>query len=234
MAEQKHTSNSDIISEKLSQIYFNSANPKTVKDAATLEPVKRHKTNRHISEIVTILVLSILVCAWIVFTLIGLRFRGNKFELAYFDKETQNSLSKSISTQGADISLEPRNKIGYYGSSLRLDYNVAGGPANRWNRVVIALNDIDARPFKELELFIKGDDKKAPSTIKLEFLSPDRLTGCYIKDISNQWLRHTIPLAQFNNRVDLAHLTGLAIIFEDWNIGNLKGSVYIDKISLTK
>lgn len=221
--EKKGGAFSDSVTEKLSETYFNSPGiPKT----------RVEKREPRSYELTAISILFILACVWIAFTFIGLQ-HSDKFTIADFDKELQNALGRDISAQGATMALEPRHKVGYFGQSLRLDYNVADS-TKRWNRVIIAINDLDARAFKEIEFFIKGDDKGGPPAIKLELLSPDRLAGCYIKDISNSWLRQNISLAQFNNRVDLAHLVGIGIIFEDWNIGKQSGSVYIDRISLIK
>lgn len=195
---------------------------------------RKLKNNRvSLIEIIAALILLVFASTGMGIVFISLH-NATRHIVASFDNLEEDTGFNIYSEEGCRVSYSPYQKIGRWGHSIKLDYDLTES-TNKWGRFRMALPTLDTREWKRLEFFVKGEGKTGmPATIRMELISQDKLAPLYVYNISNAWQKVTIPLELFENRVDISQLTGLALIFEDWNLPDKRGSIYIDEISLAK
>ena len=133
-------------------------------------------------------------------------------------------------TQGARNSFDRENAYGKVGYALRLDYDV-DSPNPAYNGFWSKLQNLDARPYRALVFYVKGDAAKGFTTqLKLE-LKNDHETGHYVlKGITDSWQKVVIPFNQFTGLTDVSKLTEWVVVFDDLTATKKVGTLYLDDV----
>ncbi len=148
-------------------------------------------------------------------------FAPSEIELTYLCTET----------------VDETTRRGDKGASMCLDYNVAKSGA--FNGFWIKLgpehdgNNFDAREYKTLSFWIKGDRKAGvPKKLKVEVKGyPGTPFGrYYVEKIGDDWTKIQIPLKDIaQQRVDLSKLDEIVLVFEERQCRpGTKGRIWID------
>jgi hypothetical protein len=137
--------------------------------------------------------------------------------------------------------LDPGQKIGNSGSSLRLEYNVNG--ENAFNGFWMKLgpgdrgNNFDASGFAKLTMWVKGDKAAGmPAKFKVEVKGDagDVIGQYYVGNLTPEWTHVEIPLEIYAKQgIELAALNELTIGFERKSaLPGVKGAIWVDDIRL--
>lgn len=134
------------------------------------------------------------------------------------------------------ISFEKEIKRGDEGFSLKLDYSIGG--KTHFNGVLIYLNGMDLTPYKKINFWIKGNKKAGfPKKFILELKTKTgdkvNIGRVPIRKISSAWLKVSVPISKFK-LTDLKNGLLIAFVFDDKEVKRMKGSVYIDNVTLSK
>lgn len=138
-------------------------------------------------------------------------------------------------TQKVEMLFEKEDAAGKDGYCVKLVYDVRS-PRPAYNGMWMKLGGIDAKDYKTLNIFIRGD-KKNDFTDRLKVELKDR-TGkpsrYIIRDITGEWKKFSIPLEKFRHVNDWSDLREFVVVFDDLNSRPKEGAVYIDNISFSK
>ncbi|MEK6715507.1 MAG: hypothetical protein AABY43_05645, partial [Candidatus Omnitrophota bacterium] len=95
---------------------------------------------------------------------------------------------------------------------------------------------VDASKFNALRLRVRGDDRAGFSAVlKVEIKSErNEKDSYYLKGISGRWQDFSIGLSEFKNITDWSNIAELSFIFEDWNVSEKRGVLYIDNIRFSE
>jgi hypothetical protein len=148
-------------------------------------------------------------------------------------------------------SFDAENRRGVRGYALRLDYNVksvkerlnypsqttenVGSQAQRvqgtgFGGFTIPLMDLDARPYRFLSFWIKGDRAQGYTRrLRVEVFDGDQVGRHWIESISDRWEEVLIPLESFGEIRSLASWKSLTLVFDD-GMTNKTGSLYLDDV----
>ena len=134
-------------------------------------------------------------------------------------------------TQYCRNSFDQPNAYGGVGYSLRLDYDV-DSPNPAYNGFWAKLQNADARPYKTLSFYIKGEGSKGyTSQIKVELKNTTQMGRAVVKGVTDQWQRISIPLQEFAGLTDFSQLTEFVIVFDDVTATKKVGTIYIDEVA---
>ena len=117
-----------------------------------------------------------------------------------------------------------------------LDYDV-DSPNPAYNGIRMNLNNFDAREFKTLHFFVKGDSKKGfGKKIKIELIpAKTKQPSPYLFDgVTDQWQEVSVPLSEFWGIGDQSSLEQFTVVFADIVNAPKTGTIYLDQISFSK
>jgi len=137
------------------------------------------------------------------------------------------------------------------GASLRMDYNIAtnkenyiagqgfsihetGTHARSFNGLYMLLNKFNAKPYRYLSFFAKGDAQEGfTRSFKVELKDGQRSVPVSVHGLTDSWQAFNLPLSEFSSTINLSTLTEFVIVF-DQNITRNKGTIYLDQIGFSK
>ncbi len=126
---------------------------------------------------------------------------------------------------------DPDVRMGDFGFSLRLDYDV-DSPNPAFNGFWTKLGNFDASHFSKLVFWVKGDQEHGFTNVfKVELKNESGETGkYYVKNIIAQWKKIEIPLKEFVFINDFSDLVELIFVFEDRIASKKQGTIWVDDI----
>jgi len=141
----------------------------------------------------------------------------------------------------ASFILDDKQHRGESGHALFLTYKLNPDRASQ-NGFYTNLNDLDARNYDHLEIWVKGDAKIGfAKSFKIEFKKPkpgypgQMLKGGYvIQGITSEWQKFTIPLNLITGITEWDHLDEFVISFHTRRADVKQGGYYIEDIALIK
>jgi hypothetical protein len=138
-------------------------------------------------------------------------------------------------------SVQPVDRIGAQGGSLRLDYDVTSDGAYNgfWMKLgPDGRSAFDVSSYKNLSFWIKGDEKAGiPYKLKVELKSKAGAPAKkYIGGIGPDWKKIQIPLEDLAGQgLDLGKVCEFVIVFEQkFASPTTSGAIYIDEIAFEK
>lgn len=167
--------------------------------------------------------------------------RAEKVVIADFNKgtPTTNLGSKfgawdkdpADTTQSCVTSFSDTEKLGGKGKSLKITFDV-DSPNPAYNGIWMQLNKFDASKYTQLVLQVKGDATEGyTSAFKVELKNATETSSFVVSGIDETWQKISIPLSEFAGLTDLSALTELVIVFDDINVTEKVGSIYVDDIT---
>ncbi|MFH1368034.1 MAG: OmpA family protein [Elusimicrobiota bacterium] len=154
-------------------------------------------------------------------------------------KQDKNSLggesgvwlgNPSDETQGCWSEFSDKVKFGEKGSSLYLKFDV-DSPNPAFGGYWTKLQNLDARPYKLLVLFIKGDTAVGyPTKFNVELKNASESGKCTIRGVNGTWQKFAVPLDQIDGLTDLSSLTEFVFVFGFDTTDNKIGALYVDDI----
>lgn len=95
---------------------------------------------------------------------------------------------------------------------------------------------VDAGRFSFLKLRVRGDANFGFTTVLKIDLKNQRSEkdSYYLKGILDRWQDFSIGLSEFKNITDWSNIGELSFIFEDWNVSEKTGILYIDNIRFSE
>ena len=118
---------------------------------------------------------------------------------------------------------------------LKLSYNLTP-PYLGIKDFTFSLPLVDASKLSSLKLRVRGDDNFGfTAVLKVEVRNQrNEKDSYYLKGISGRWQDFSIPLAEFKNITDWSNIGELSFVFEDWNVSEKRGVLYIDNIRFSE
>lgn len=147
---------------------------------------------------------------------------GSKF--GAWDKDPNDS------TQYCETKFSDEIKVGNSGKSLAIKYDV-DSPNPAYNGIWMKLNNMNASKYKSLVLYVKGDDNGHTSTFKTELKNARESASYIVSGITSDWQKIVIPLKEYAGLTDYSALTEFVIVFDDINVTEKTGTIYVDDIS---
>lgn len=150
---------------------------------------------------------------------------GQPVEVWLKDKGTDDTQKSSLSFVADDAA----GKAG--GQSAKIEYDV-DSPNPAYNGIRTKLNNFDAREYKSLRFFVKGQGKK----IKVELINgKTQRPSPYVFDgVTDQWQEVVVPLADFWGIGDKSSIEAFVVVFADILNEPKTGTIYIDQVSFSK
>jgi hypothetical protein len=138
-------------------------------------------------------------------------------------------------TQACVMQFSTFEKYGTYGKSLRLTYDV-DSPRIAYNGFWSNLKGIDARPYYQLVLFVKGDQSIGFTTrFNVELKNNHKEIGrAIVKSVTNEWQKFVIPLDNFVGISDWTSMREFVIVFDDQTVDKKAGAIFIDNVYFEK
>lgn len=118
---------------------------------------------------------------------------------------------------------------------IRLTYDL-NPPRLGIKNFTFSLPLVDAGRFSFLKLRVRGDANFGFSAVlKIDFKNQRSEKGSYyLKGISDRWQDFSIGLSEFKNIADWSNIAELSFVFEDWNVSEKRGILYIDNIRFSE
>lgn len=98
----------------------------------------------------------------------------------------------------------------------------------------IALADLNARGFKELEFKARQRKDFAAAHLRVELENSFRENAARYVKVESKWKGYKIKLSDFKEITSWDELKKISFIIEDWNVADKDDCVYIDEIRFTK
>lgn len=154
---------------------------------------------------------------------------GGRFDIW---RRSAGGLSDPHQTCG--ISFEPGGPAGGGGYALKIEYAL-GSSKSSCNGVWMQLNDFDARAYRYLVFYVRGDRKRGfTRRLKLELKGPGGSGSCIVAGIKTEWKRVVVPLRLFQGINDFKNLQEFVIIFDAETVTRPAGVIYIDTVQFLK
>ena len=135
--------------------------------------------------------------------------------------------------QGCRIRYSEQHRVGTAGRGLMIDYDVdSTQPAT--TGVWVAVSYVPTRDDQDMvSLMVAGDPTSGYSqTCVLELQTAQGRSRYYLEGIGDAWRQVSIPLRAFAPPVRGA-VQELRVLFEDWNVTQKQGRLYLDDVRLT-
>lgn len=118
---------------------------------------------------------------------------------------------------------------------IRLTYDL-NPPRLGIKNFTFSLPLVDAGRFSFLKLRVRGDANFGFSALLKIDLKNQRSEkdSYYLKGISDRWQDFSIGLSEFKNITDWSNIAELSFVFEDWNVSEKTGILYIDNIRFSE
>ena len=132
-------------------------------------------------------------------------------------------------TQFCEMEIDPVNRKGDSGASLKLKYDVEStNPA--FNGFWIKLPEKDYSLYSHVSVTVKGGKDGYPSKFKIELKGKSGIGYAYVTTTSEDWTKIDVPLQSFKGLKDFKDLSELVLVFEDQTVGKKTGSLYLEDI----
>jgi outer membrane protein OmpA-like peptidoglycan-associated protein len=137
-------------------------------------------------------------------------------------------------TQGCEcVYTSSDNFIGTTGKSLRITYDV-DSPNPAYNGFWMKLNGVDARPYKQVIFFARGDESYGyPTRINVEIKNAREVGKYTVRGLDPKWRKFVIPFEAFKGITDWSSLTEFVLVFADTAIDKKVGRIYFDDLYLS-
>ncbi|HRY29501.1 MAG TPA: sugar-binding protein [Elusimicrobiota bacterium] len=158
----------------------------------------------------------------------------------------------SDKTAGCNAALDDKVFYGDAGLSLRLDYDVESSKQNVaiptnvsvqnpaqvrqdvFNGYFSLLKQFDARPYRYLVFWVKGDTKRGYTrSFKVELKDPQNSAGVLVDTVTDRWQKIVLPLEKFTAIKDWSRLKEFVIVFDGNLVTRKEGTLYLDDLQFT-
>ena len=120
------------------------------------------------------------------------------------------------------------------GKALKLTYDV-DSPNPAYNGFWMKMEGQDASQYGKLTLYVKGDEKEGYTTkFKIELKNDTESAPYYVTNVSDNWEKIEIPVSEFTGITDWTKMTEFVIVFEDGQVTQKTGSIYVDQVAFEK
>jgi NAD(P)-dependent dehydrogenase (short-subunit alcohol dehydrogenase family) len=122
------------------------------------------------------------------------------------------------------------------GRAAVIEYDV-DSPNPAYNGIRIDLGGFDARGYKALEFYVKGDAAKGfGKKLKVELISTQtgRPSPYVFDGVTAEWQKVSIPLADFWGIGDGSSIGKFVVVFADIVSDPKAGTIYLDQIAFSK
>lgn len=115
---------------------------------------------------------------------------------------------------------------------VRVPYNL-NNPFPSTKSFAITIPERDVSKYSKLNLVIRGMDQASPGIVKLLVRNrQNELATYYIKNVSEQWQKVTVPFEKLNLS-DWTTVKEVSFVLEAWNVDFRRGTMLIDDISFS-
>ncbi len=118
---------------------------------------------------------------------------------------------------------------------IKLTYDLMP-PSLGVKNFTFSLPIVDASKFSFLKLRARGDGRAGfTAVLKVEIRNQRNEKDLYyLKGISSRWQDFSIGFSEFKNITDWSNIGELSFVFEDWNVSEKEGILYIDNIRFSE
>jgi hypothetical protein len=117
-------------------------------------------------------------------------------------------------------------------SPITLVYNV-GGKYPQVKELTIAVPEVDATKYRQLNLSVKGSASGNPGMLKVVLTNArQEKASYYLRGIKSRWQDYSISFDQMD-LADWRTVRDISFVVEAWNAGRATGAIYIDNISFS-
>lgn len=118
-------------------------------------------------------------------------------------------------------------------SPVRITYNLFE-PYPQIKRFSIALPEINAAKYENLQFSIRGTEDGYPGIVKVVVTNTRNETSVYfVRDVGLKWQRVNVSLDEFETITDWTNITDVSFVLEAWNIERKRGVVLIEDLSFS-
>ena len=122
------------------------------------------------------------------------------------------------------------------GCSLAIYYDVDSPNPPVYNGFWMRLERIDLRDWRYLSFYVKGDEKEGfTTTFKVNIKSiQGKIASFTVEGITSEWQEVIIPFNRMNQEADFSEAYELVIVFDERDVTELTGRIYLDEFYLYK
>ena len=132
--------------------------------------------------------------------------------------------------QSCNIYYDQNEKIGEWGASLKLVYDVDSKKKAACGFYSL-FKEVDLRPYDRLIFYVKGDKKKGfTRRFQVEIATTRWNQRVAVEGVTDKWQRIVIPLSEFKVIKDWSRVTKFAVVIEDNVVTDKTGVLYFDDI----
>ena len=113
---------------------------------------------------------------------------------------------------------------------IRVNYNLEY-PYPPVKTFSLAVPDINAFKYKNLQFAIRGLEEGYPGIVRVEIRNTkNEIASVIVDDVDLDWQNLSIPLENFQEISDWSNIAEVSFILESWNVHKKKGIVLIDDV----